>query len=304
MTMRREALIALAAGCAGLQLALTAAGSLPGALATGLRVTLATAILLLACSVAVAMLRGSVPILQAVPSTAARRETNITLLLALACVAIAAVVAPAPSRLAANGLAIAVWAPALWWVVSRRAGREMAARALLALSVFTVATAMVDLRNTRFIEDFRPDSPFRWPVGWPREGWVLRYEFRLDAPSPPRAAKLRLALARLYQGNTHILATLNGRDLGPAEYASGTMEMTVPVSREQMAGLTDFVFELRPSAIDRSLQLLAQPWAGGASLRLASTSYFDGAGWHEGTLNDSTGQTQSGIYVVRFEYTE
>jgi hypothetical protein len=269
-------------------------------------VGLAGWIALTCLSVAGAMVRGEGRALSGSQPAPAHGGRAVIFPLALAATGIlaAAAISRAPSRLAANGLALAVWAPVLWWVLARRAGGEAAAQAMLALSAFTLIAATADLRNTRFIEDFRPDSPFRWSVGWPQGGWVLRYQIHLDSPAPARRARLRLPLARIYEGNARIYAALNGHDLGTADYPAGGMEMTVSIPADSWAGLTDLVFELREDPVDPSLRLLAQPWAGGASLGLGASSYFDGARWQPGTYNDAMGRAQPGIYVVRLEIAE
>jgi hypothetical protein len=287
--------LAAAAGAIGVQASVATGASVPDSIRIGARSVVAGAIVALVVGVAAAMVRGERP----------RDGTwpRITVVAALACLLAAALMARAPSRLAANGLALAVWIPAVWWVVARRAGQQGAANALLALSAFTLVASTADRRNTRFIEDYHPGSAFRWGVGWPTRDWALRYEIHLDAPAPARAAVFRVPLAHAYQGPARLEATLNGSTLGAARH-DGDMEMSFPISRATVAGLTDLAFELRLPARDLGVVAVAQPWSGGASLRSAASSYFDGTAWHRGTYDEATGRPQAGLYAVRFEYTE
>jgi hypothetical protein len=206
----------------------------------------------------------------------------------------------APARLALNAAGYLAVVGPLVWIVGRRAGRLPAARAALACSVLALAVTHVNLpRQTAF--DYvmaREESPFRWSVGWPADGWVLRHEIRLPEPAGGRAAQLTVLLAARYDGAAQVFAAVNGRDLGPMRLGADRKGMYVDVPASAIAGATRLRFELRQAPVDPALRIVAQRWSAGATLGGAASSFFDTRTWWPGTFNDVTAQRQPGVYVV------
>jgi hypothetical protein len=150
----------------------------------------------------------------------------------------------------------------------------------------------------RFIEDWRPDSAYKWAVGWPTESWRLRHVVRLPAPGPEHALRLRLFLARPYDGPARVFATVNGQDVD-VELTPSEMHVDVPAALA--GGATELDLVLRQSPPDPRLRLLATRWVEGASLGAAATSFGDGQRWRPGTFNDALGRPQPGVLTVHVE---
>lgn len=216
-----------------------------------------------------------------------------------ALVLIAAALQRAPSRLAANVIGYVLVAVPALWVVQRRAGPAAAARAATVLALFALLPTHADLRDMRLFEQVpvSAGSFFRWSVGWPEEDWILRHEIRLERPGENRPMALIVQLAAPYEGPAQVFASMNGYELGPLRnLGRGQLQVTVPA--EVVSGQSHLRFELRQRPVDPSLRLVAQRWTGGASLRSAASSFFDGQAWRPGTFNDLAGRPRIGIYLV------
>jgi hypothetical protein len=206
----------------------------------------------------------------------------------------------APARLALNAAGYLAVVGPLVWIVGRRAGRLPAARAALACSVLALAATNVNLPREMAFDYVmaQEESPFRWSVGWPAEGWVLRHEVQLPGPAAARAAQLTVLLAAPYDGASQVFAAVNGHDLGPMRLAADRKGMYVDVPAPVMAGTTRLAFELRQAPVDPALRIVAQRWSAGATLGGGASSYFDTRTWWPGTFNDVAAQRRPGVYVV------
>jgi hypothetical protein len=203
-----------------------------------------------------------------------------------------------PARLSLTLYCYLLLAGVVWWVVRRGAGSQAASVAVGGLAALTVVAASAQLPSMRFIEDWRPDSAYKWAVGWPTESWRLRHVVRLPAPGPEHALRLRLFLARPYDGPARVFATVNGQDVDVDLTPS---EMHVDVPAALVGGATELDLVLRLSPPDPRLRLLATRWVEGASLGAAATSFGDGQRWQPGTFNDAVGRPQPGVLTVHVE---
>jgi hypothetical protein len=204
-----------------------------------------------------------------------------------------------PSRLAVTLYGYVLLAGASWWVVRRGAGPRAGAAAVCGLAALTLVGAQAQLPTMRFVEDWRPGSPFKWAVGWPTEAWRLRHTVQLDAPADPEhPLRLRLFLAQAYEGPGRVYATVNGREVTVTQEAS---ELHVEVPGEVAAGATRLEVVLRQSPVDPRLRVLATRWPQGASLGREATSFGDGRSWLPGTFDDEAGRRQPGVLAVHVE---
>lgn len=219
-------------------------------------------------------------------------------LVAAGALFIAAALQRWPSRLAINLLGYALLAVPLVWLVQHRAGPGAARKAALVLAVFCFLPTNGDVRQPPVVERSAAGSPFRWSVGWPVDGWLLRHEIRLDrAAGGPR--DLWIPLAARYDGPARVHVSVNGRPLGEARPEGDSVRITLPA--DVLADETRLAIELRQEPRDPALRLLATRWAGGASLGHDASSFFDGERWRQGTLDDVAGRLQPGTYVLRLE---
>lgn len=230
------------------------------------------------------------------------QRVTATQVLFLGGALIAAALQRAPSRLVANLLGYGLVAAPLLWVVRRRAGPAAAAKAALALALFAYTPTHLDLHPSEgyAYEQWTAESPFRWSVGWPRDGWILRHEIEL--PEAARNGPLRLValLALPYSGPAQVYGTVNGQPVGPLRrHDEHALLLEVPPS--VAAGERRLAFELWPEPVDPGLRIGAQRWAAGASRGATASSYFDGERWWLGTFNDRAGRRQEGVYMVRLE---
>ena len=214
---------------------------------------------------------------------------------------LAAALQRSPSRLVVNLLGFGLIAVPLVWVVRRRVGPAAAASAAAALAVFAVFPTHVDLRQAPSTEKWRADSPFRWTVGWPSDGWILRHEIRLDRPATARPMRLIVPIAgdaaAQPAGPGQVFATMNGQDLGPLR-PTGYESLVVDIPAELLAGRSRLTFELRQAPVDASLRIVAQRWTGGAGLGPTASSFYDTQRWWPGTFNDLVGKQQAGVYIL------
>jgi hypothetical protein len=165
---------------------------------------------------------------------------------------------------------------------------------VLVLAVFASIASLADVRTRLVPQDAAADSAFRWTVGWPVEGWILRHELRPEPPLAARPMVLRLPLARPYDGTAQIFVRLNGQELGAARRLDGrTLEVAVPA--HLIANQPALSFELRQSPVDSRLRLIGHRSGRGATFGPGASSYFDGEQWRPGTFNDALGRPQDGI---------
>lgn len=213
---------------------------------------------------------------------------------------IAVLLAGQPARLTLTLYCFVLLAAVIWWVVRPRAGAGTATRAVFSLALLSLVAGVADYRSMRFVEDWRPSSPYRWAVGWPTEAWRLRHSLRLDAPAAPRELQMRLFLAAPYSGPARVYATVNGRDV---EVQQSANELRVDVPAALVGGATRLDLELRQAPADPRLRLLASHWTQGASLGRVATGYStgDGRGWLWGTFNDVAGRHQPGVLALHVE---
>jgi hypothetical protein len=295
----------LAGGLVGAQLVLALApdGGAGAALEAGAKAAIGCWAVLMLAEVGVSLLRGRTAdsVAGAWPEPAASATPTTALHIALAGAGlIAAALQRTPSRLVLNLLVFAFVALPLWWVVQRRAGAPAAAKAAAILAVFAFYPTHLDLRQAPVTEQWRADSPFRWSVGWPSEEWVLRHEIQLRGREEPRAGRpMRLTFLTAGPGNGpgQVFVTVNGQDLGPHR---ATRDRTLPIDvpADLLAGRARLVVDLRQSPLDPSLRILAQRWAGGATMGAQASSFYDTRGWWPGTFNDLAGRQQPGMYLA------
>ncbi|MGH2371536.1 MAG: hypothetical protein ACRDI2_25475, partial [Chloroflexota bacterium] len=141
------------------------------------------------------------------------------------------------------------------------------------------------------------DSSFRWTVGWPEDGWVLRHQLQLADPAAGPVI-VALLLAHGYDGPARVLAAVNGHDLGPLRLVEPDL-LQIEVPAHVIAGQSRLVFDLRLQPQDPTLRLVAQRWVGGATLGGAASSFYDTQRWWPGTFNDVAGRRQTGVYIIR-----
>jgi hypothetical protein len=202
----------------------------------------------------------------------------------------------APGRLVMNLLGYGLVALALVWVVRRSGGPAAAARAATVLAVCALLPLTADWRGVPELEPARADSAYRWPVGWPAPGWVLRQEILLPAGSPP-PRRVEFQLLHAYDGPARVLATVNGEDAGPLVADGTVLSLRLPEHLVTVPGR--LTVELRQAPPDPELQLLAQRWTAGATLGARASSHFDGERWWPGTFVEATGRRQPGVYVLQ-----
>jgi hypothetical protein len=218
-----------------------------------------------------------------------------------ATAAIAAPLLRQPARLTLTLYCFVLAAGATWWVVRRSGGAPAAAGAVGGLTLLALVATTSQYPSMRFAEDWRPDSTYKWAVGWPTESWRVRHTVQLPRPAPARALRLRLFLARAYDGPARVYGAVNGRAVGEAQLSN---EVHVDVPAAVVAGSSRLEFELRLAPVDPRLRLLATRWSQGASLGGAASGYFDGVVWLPGTFNDATGLAQPGVLAAHLEVLE
>jgi hypothetical protein len=226
-------------------------------------------------------------------------SADVLRIAAAVSVVIIAALQRAPGRLVLNLGGFILLAAPLAWVVGRRAGQSEATRAVVALGVLAVYATHVNLpRGTAFdFSQAQVGSPFRWSIGVPQDGWFLRHEVQLDGPARERGGELLIPLASRYAGPARVFARLNGHELGELRGADrGYLLTDIPAS--SLAGHSRLTLELRQSAPDQSLRLVAQRWTAGATLGALSSSYYQANEWHAGTFDDLLGVPRPGIIVV------
>ena len=206
-----------------------------------------------------------------------------------------------PARLTLTLSCYLLLAGVIWWVVRRGAGPRAAAGAVAGLAGLCLVAACAQRPSMRFIEDWRPDSPYKWAVGWPTAAWRLRHTVHFAAPGPRGALRVRLFLARPYDGPARVFATVNGQDVSVERTES---ELHVDVPAALAAGASDLDLVLRQSPPDPRLRLLATRWAEGASRGPTATSFGDGVTWQPGTFNDALGRRQPGVLTLHVEALE
>ncbi|MGI8422847.1 MAG: hypothetical protein ACR2NO_01795 [Chloroflexota bacterium] len=205
-----------------------------------------------------------------------------------------------PERTFLNVVGYLGLAVPLSWVVYRGAGAEFAARAALALGVLALISTRVNLPpDAAFdIAQAKPDSLFRWTVGFPIDGWTLRQQFTVRRSSGVSSdSELLIPLAGPYDGTTRVIATIDGMGIGQLDgMPRGFLQARIPAATLAIPGKR--TLELRLSTPDPGIRLIAQRWTAGATLAAAASSYHDGAGWRPGTFNDLGGGAQPGVYVM------
>jgi hypothetical protein len=221
--------------------------------------------------------------------------------LGVASAAVALSLLRQPARLTLTLYCFVLGAGATWWVVRRCAGAGAAAGAVGGLTLLTLVAATTQHPSMRFAEDWQPDSTYKWAVGWPTESWRVRHTVQLPGPAPARALRLRLFLARAYEGPARVFASVNGHVLGEAQLSN---EVHVDVPASLAAGTSRLEFELRQAPIDPRLRLLATRWTQGSSLGAAASGFYDGVVWLPGTFNDAAGRTQPGVLAAHLEALE
>jgi hypothetical protein len=202
-----------------------------------------------------------------------------------------------PGRLTVNVAGFVLTCVALAWVVGRRGGPGAARRAVLAVAVLALVASLADVRRPLPVLDAAAGSPYRWSVGWPVEGWVLRHEIRPEPLLEAEPKVLIVPLAQAYAGPAQAFVRLNGQELGTARLVDG-QRLEVALPAPLVAGQRTLSFELRLSPADPRLRLIGHRWGQGATLGPAASSYFDGTRWRTGTFDDATGRPRDGIYVL------
>jgi hypothetical protein len=202
-----------------------------------------------------------------------------------------------PSRAATNLLGFTLTAAPLAAAVQYRAGSGHATTAVALLGGLALASTGVDRRALPVLHYAQPLSPYRWTVNWPREGWLLRHDVLTPHPPSPTGYQLVIQQDGDYRGSSKLLAAVNGHDLGQlARGDESTLVADIP------PGLLDWQerasIELRLSPLDPAFRIVAQRWAGAASLDGAASSFFDGVAWRVGTYDAAAGQPRPGIYVL------
>lgn len=286
--------VALGAG----QLVLVAGASWPATRDGALKVLLAVLLVAVAALTVGALCRGREPgpprRAPVLPAGALRALP----VLGVSAVAVALPLLGQPARLSLTLYCYLLLAGVVWWVVRRGAGARVAAGAVCGLAAFTVVAATAQLPSMRFIEDWRPDSPYKWAVGWPTESWRLRHVVRLPGPGPEHALRLRLFLARQYDGPARVFATVNGHDVD-VELTPSEMHVDVPAAL--VGGASELDLVLRQSPPDPRLAPSIQRVASRRSRGSGATSFGDGRRWQPGTFNDALGRPQPGVLTLHVE---
>lgn len=280
-------------------------GGIGPALEAGARVALGSWALLTFLVVADAMLRAASQTdggrLQEEGGLAAAGGPGPLPVIGVACLLIGFATYRSSGRLAVTLLCFLALATALAWTVQRSAGRRAAGRVAAALSVVAVVGSCADIRTQPSIVEAQAGSPYRWPVGWPTEAWVLRHEIRPRPPLPARPIVLNVPLAARYSGPARVYSRLNGHELGAARLGEGASSLHVDVPGELVAAQGRLVFELRQAPVDPRLRVTAHRWGQAATAGRDASSYFDAERWWPGTFQDAIGRPQAGIYVVQVE---
>jgi hypothetical protein len=242
------------------------------------------------------------PVPGAVPGAVHRPRRRFAIhpwqVLVAAAVVLAAGLRHAPARLIVNLLGFLLLALPVLWLVRRRAGPAAAARAVVALAVFSFWPAPLNLSHPPLVQPVQPDAGLFWPVGWPGEEWVLRHQVQLEPPADGQAWELSIPFAAPYRGPSRIFATLDGVALGPAR--QNPIGATLDIPSSLMAGRMRLTLDLQARPVDPSFHLLAHPFVRGASLGADASEYFDGVAWQRGTFDVLAGQARPGVYLLRF----
>lgn len=289
---------------AQLALAIEPEEGLPGALRASSRGTLSAALLLLCLGVAWAMAQGAGPATAAAPAAARRvgrsawRVTSGVGVLGASSAIVAVALARQPARLTLTLYCFVLVSGAAWWIVRRSGGAVAAASAVAGLTLLTVVASTAQYPSLRLLEDWHPDSPYRWSIGWPTEEWRVRHTVQLAAPLPAKELRLRLFLAQAYDGPARLYAAVNGHELGAANV---TGEVHVDVPLQYASGASRLEFVLRQSPVDPRLRVLASRWTQGASLSATASGFFHEGVWLPGTFNDAAGRRQVGVLAAHLE---
>jgi|GEM_PF-2185319 len=289
-----------------LRLAFASEPEVSRALASGLRWALASWIAVTSWSVLRELLvpRGQIAANAAAEVSVARvsvtqsmARERVLRTLAAGALLIAAALLRAPSRLAVNVLGFGLLAVPLCWVIQRRAGWPVAARAATIVTVVAFFPTHLDGSVAPKRHAATPENPFMWSVTWPNPDWRLRHTIPLAEPWPARPARISVLGAGRYGGPAAVLATVNTHEVGALQdWGNGYLGIEIPAADAR--GQRAFVIELRISQVDPGRRILAQRWSGGAAGRASASAYFDGERWNMGTFNDVLDRPQPGIHVI------
>ena len=211
---------------------------------------------------------------------------------------LAVALARSPARLAVNLLGFALVGPALIWLVRRRAGSGPATRAGIAFALLALFPTHLDLPRPPERTVGVSGSAFRWTSGWPTDDWRLRHDISLDTPLSTDVLQLWVQHDRGGEPRPgRIGVSVNGIPVGELA-PRGVDWYAVDLPAAALSGQSELRFELWQVVPDRGQRLIAQRWAGGATLGSAASSYFDGRDWHSGTFDDALGAASPGIYVI------
>lgn len=221
-------------------------------------------------------------------------------LAALGGAMIALTLARTPHRMAANAIGYALLAVIAIWAAQHRGGPRAARAAGLAVALLGLVPTHVNLPTAPHLPIAETGSAYIWSAGWPAAGWALRHQLVLEQPLD-RAHMLIVSLAGPASAEgPDVRVRLNDVDVGTMR--NGTydrLELLVPA--ERLTGQRRLSFELVAGAARSDLRVVAHRWVGGASLGRASSAYFDGRAWHEGTFDDAAGLARAGIYAIELQ---
>jgi hypothetical protein len=204
-----------------------------------------------------------------------------------------------PNRLVVNLIGYAVVSAAALWVAQRRAGEPGARAAGLAVALLGFLPTATHVPTPPPLLHSLPGSPFKWTAGWPSTEWAFRHEIQLARPLD-RPARLVAIRDRPPAGVGQVQVSLGGTDLGAMrEAAFDVLELHIPA--ERLAGMTRLSFELRLTAPDPTLRLVAHRWIYGATLGAGASSFYDGSEWRRGTYDDRTGRVAGGAYLIELQ---